>query len=173
MNEVLTKASYLGPARVLAVEGNRVLVALPEAKAWATPAFAQGYSPVANDVLLVIGQDESFFAIGVLQGRGKTTLTAHGDLELRAPHGSIDLLARDGIRLRAGLVQIAAKTWDAVAETVRQRFHEFRCQVRGVLRWRAARAETDVDEVHRTTAKRIVQRAKEDVSIDGEKIHLG
>jgi hypothetical protein len=173
MNTLLAQASYLGPATVLAAEPARVLVMLPAAKAWATLALGIGYAPVAGDVLLVIGKDDSCYAIGVIAGRGRTTLVAHGDLELRAPRGRIDLLARDGITLRTSLVQVVAKTWEAVVDTVLQRFDELCCQVKGVMRWRSKRAETEVEELHRTHAGRIVQQADKDVSIDGEKIHLG
>jgi hypothetical protein len=173
MNTLLTQTSYLGPATVLSVEPGRALVMLPAAKAWATLALGIGYSPAAGDVLLVIGKDDTFYIIGVIAGRGRSTLVAHGDLELKAPNGRIDLLARDGITLRGGLVQIVAKTWETVAETVRQRFDELCCQVKGVMRWRSKRAETEVEELHRTHAGRIVQQADKDVSIDGEKIHLG
>ena len=178
MNEIVHHAAalgapYLGHGQVLAVDNGRVLVALSGAKAWATMALGNGYAPVVGDVLLVIGKGEAFYVIGVIAGRGRTTLSAHGDLELRAPHGRIDLLARDGINLRAGLVQIVGKTWEVVAETVRHRFGELCCQVKEVMRWRSKRAETEVEDVHRTQAGRIVQRADKDVSIDGEKIHLG
>src|SRR5712671_4666305 len=172
MNEVLLKTSYLGPARALAVDGRRVLVALPDAKAWATLALAHGYTPVENDVLLVIGQEESFYVIGVLAGRGRTTLTAHGDLELRAPQGRIDLLARDGIALRGGVVQVIAKAFDSVVDSLKQRCKELFVQVAGTARTKCKRSETAVEETHRTTAGRIVQRAEQDVSIDGDKIHL-
>lgn len=173
MNTLLAQTSYLGPATAVTIEHGRVLVAMPTAKAWATLALANGYSPVANDVLLVIGKEDAFYVIGVLAGRGRTTLVAYGDLELKAPQGRIDLLARDGIWLRGGLVQIVAKTWEVVAETARQRFDELCGQVKGVMRWRSKRAETEVEDVHRTHAGRIVQHADQDVSIDGQKIHLG
>lgn len=173
MNLTISKDCVLGPARALTVAGRRVLVALPEAKAWATLALAHGYDPVPGDVLLVLGQEESFYVIGVLSGRGRTRITAHGDLELRAPHGHIALEARDGISLRAGFVRLVAKAWDAVLETVRQRCRSMLIQVLGTSRVRAARLDTAVDGTCRTTADRIVQRAATDVHVDGEKIHLG
>jgi hypothetical protein len=172
-NTTLHGATHLGPARALAIENGRVLVALADAKAWATVALANGYAPVVGDVLLVIGLHDAFYVIGVIAGRGRTSLTACGDLEIRAPHGSIHLLARDGITLRGGVVQVVAKAFESAVDSLRQRCKEMFVQVAGTFRTRAGRAETAVDEVHRTTAKRIVQRAEQDVSIDGEKIHLG
>ena len=170
---LLAQASYLGHGHVLAVEPGRVLLQLPAAKAWATLALGSGYQPAVRDVLLVIGKDDAFWVIGVVAGRGRTTLHAHGDLELQAPHGRIDLLARDGVTVRGGLVQVIAKTFEQVAGTVRQRFDDLCCQVKGVLRWRGQRIETEVEDVYRTQAGRIEQHADGDVSIDGAKIHLG
>lgn len=172
-NKMLQGASYLGPARAIAIESGRVLVEMAEAKAWATLALANGYTPAVGDVLLVIGQEGTFYVIGVIAGRGRTSLCAHGDLEIRAPHGRIDLLARDGIALRGGLVQVIAKTFDTVVDSVKQRCKELFVQVAGTARTKAKRSETEVEEVCRTQAGRIVQRADQDVSIDGEKIHLG
>lgn len=173
MNSLLAQASYLGPGHVLAIEPGRVLVSLPTAKAWATLALANGYAPAVHDVLLVIGKDDAFWVIGVIAGAGRTTLLAHGDLEIKAPKGKIDLLARDGVTVRGNFVQVIAKTFEQVADSVRQRFDEFCCQVKGVMRWRSKRSETDVEETCHTHAERIVQLADKDVSIDGEKIHLG
>lgn len=173
MNDILTQTTHLGPARVMSVEGHRVLVALGEAKAWATLAMAVHYAPAVGDTLLVIGREEVFYAIGVIAGRGRTTLTAPGDLELLAPHGRIDLHARDGIELRTSTLRCVADAWDAVCGTVRQRCSEFLCHVRGVVRWRARRSETTVEDVHRTRAGRIEQQAEGEVQIDGRKINLG
>jgi hypothetical protein len=177
MNDILTRTAHLtthlGPAKVVTVEGHRVLVALGEAKAWATLAMPVYYAPAVGDTLLVLGREEVFYAIGVIAGRGRTSLVAPGDLELLAPHGRIDLHARDGIELRTSALRCVADAWDAVFGTVRQRCSEFLCHVRGVLRWRAQRSETSVEQVHRTRAGSIVQHAEGEVQIDGRKINLG
>lgn len=173
MNEMLTETTYLGPARVLDVDGQRLLVAMGHAKAWATPAMAFQYAAVAGDTLLVIGKPEVYYAIGVIAGRGRTTLRAAGDLELVAPHGRIDLQARDGIEIRTSVLRTIADKWDGAFGAVRQRCTEFLCHVRGALRWRARRHETAVDEVHRIRAGRISHEAEGEVQIDGRKINLG
>src|SRR5579863_1161814 len=82
-------AEYLGPAPVVRVEGSDVVVELPSgALVRAALAFAFPYAPAAGDVLLVIGKDDAHYAIGVLQGQGRTTLTFPGDVELRAEGGA-------------------------------------------------------------------------------------
>lgn len=179
MNDTLAPSSssgtlqHLGPARVLALEHSRILVGLGTAQAWATMAMAVHYQPNVGDVLLVIGNGETFYVIGVLSGSGRTVMNAPGELELSAPHGRIQLHARDGIELRSSVVRLIADKWDAIVGVIRQRCDDLLCQVRGVARWRAKRSETRVDDVHRTQAGRIVQQAEGDVLIDGRKINLG
>jgi hypothetical protein len=66
-------AEYLGPASVLRLEGSDVVAELPEgAEVRVALAFAFPYAPAEGDVLLVIGKDEAYYAIGVLQGSGES-----------------------------------------------------------------------------------------------------
>src|SRR5262249_13392719 len=72
-------AESLGQASVTAVEGPDVVVELPDgAEARVALAFTFPYAPAPGDVLLVIGKDGTHYAIGVLHGAGKTTLTFPG-----------------------------------------------------------------------------------------------
>ena len=41
---------------------------MPDQKAWATPAMPYSYAAEPGDTLLVIGQDELFYVIGVIAG---------------------------------------------------------------------------------------------------------
>ena len=75
-------ADFLGPAEVVEVQGDEVVVELRGGEpARAALALAAPYEPVAGDVLLVIGKDGEHYAIGVLRGSGKTALRVQGDLE--------------------------------------------------------------------------------------------
>lgn len=172
-NEAELDLSHFGPATVQSVEGQRVLVTLGKAKAWATLAMPHGYQPVAGDVLLVLGRAGSFYAIGVISGRGRTVMTSHGDLELRAPNGNITLAARDGIVARSSVIRMVADTWEMAVDTLRQRCRRLLTQVSEVLRLRGRRVDVAATKSYRLTADRITQRAATDVHIDGEKIHLG
>ncbi|MCR9244816.1 MAG: DUF3540 domain-containing protein [bacterium] len=169
----LTATSYLGPAKVVEARTGRILVAMPDKKAWVTPAMQFTYEASAGDTLLVIGQDDLFYAIGVLNGSGRTALQVPGDLDLQAPHGRIRMQARDGLEFRAKAVQFVAEAWDAALGTVRQSCEELWTKVRGAMRISTRRRETRIRETDRTRAGRIIQTAAKDVQIDGEKIHLG
>ena len=68
MIKTSSETTFLGPAQVLDTDGARVLVAMPDQKAWATPAMPYSYAAEPGDTLLVIGQDELFYVIGVIAG---------------------------------------------------------------------------------------------------------
>lgn len=170
---ISSETTFLGPARVLDSDGARVLVAMPDQKAWATPAMPYAYDAAPGDTLLVIGRDELFYVIGVIAGAGATTLRAPGDLQIAAPHGKIDLRSKDGVEVRTSKLRFVAESWDAVLGVVRQRCKELLSQVTGVARFRSKRRETTVQDTDRVRAGRIVSKAQRDVQIDGEKIHLG
>jgi hypothetical protein len=173
MMNITSETTFLGPARVLETDGARVLVAMPEQKAWATPAMPYTYSAAPGDMLLVIGQADLFYVIGVLSGAGQTVLRAQGDLDIDAPHGRIGIRAKDGVEVHASTVRFVADTWDAVLGSVRQRCKELWSQVTGVARFKSKRRESRVEGTDRVRAGRIVSTAERDVQIDGEKIHLG
>ena len=84
---ISSETTFLGPARVLDTDGARVLVAMPDQKAWATPAMPYAYDAAPGDTLLVIGRDELFYVIGVIAGAGATTLRAPGDLHRTLSRG--------------------------------------------------------------------------------------
>ncbi len=173
MMNTVSQTTFLGPARVLETAGARVLVAMPGRKAWATPAMPYSYAAEVGDTLLVIGQDEMFYVIGVLEGAGTTTLRAAGDLDIAAPKGRIGLQAKHGVEVRTSTIRFVADKWDAVLGSVQQRCKELWSQVTGVARLRSKRREVRVEETDRVRAGRIVRQAQRDVQIDGEKIHLG
>src|SRR5439155_12302793 len=77
----LEQSTYLGPATVLAVAGDRVKVELPDEHAWARLALGLPYQPAAGDEVLAVGRAGAWYVIGVLTGRGPTVLTAPADLE--------------------------------------------------------------------------------------------
>src|SRR4051812_15908064 len=92
---------YLGAAEVTAVQPTSVTVELPGAGAMhAELAFALPYAPVVGDLLLVIAKGEACFAIGVLRGSGKTSLSLQGDVDLSAEGGKLRLSGDRGIELR-------------------------------------------------------------------------
>lgn len=164
---------YLGPARVRMVAGNRVLLEIPDEQVWALLAIGYPYQSVPGDTVLAIGQEGNWYVIGVLKGTGKTTFTAPGDIEFRAPRGSIDLTSAKGLRIRSHRVRIVSDEIELVARTISEKFDSARRWVKEAFQLRAGRVRTIVDSTYRVKAKRIVERAEGDVKIDGKKIHLG
>lgn len=166
-------APFLGPATVLAVCDLHVDLDLPQGRRRARIAMSQSYTPVVGDTVLAVCRDDEWFAIGLIQGTGTTTFTAPGDLELLAPHGRIDLLARDGVFLESDLVEIVATRIEITTRHLIERFHSVTQWITDALHQRLGRMHTTVEGDYELHAGRITEIADEDVSIDGKTIHLG
>jgi hypothetical protein len=169
----LEQSMHLGPATVVKVDGDRCHVDVGEHYRWAQLALAFPYQPAANDIVLVAGQEERWYVIGVLKGSGLTQLTVPGDLCIRAPHGSIELNAARGIRLKSSLVKIMAEQFETIARSAFENFTEVTRWVKETFQLRTGRMRSRVDGEFDLKAGSIQQRAREDVKIDGKKIHLG
>ena len=171
-NEVRQEAC-LGPAGVIEVAGDRVLLELRDGRAWALVALAYPYQTMPGDLVLAISQGEACYVIGVLQGTGRTTITVTADLEISTPRGSIQLSSAKGIRLCSSAIKITSITLELVARTLSERFENARRWVKEAFQLRAGRLRTLVDSDYRVKAGRILERAQDDVKIDGRKIYLG
>jgi hypothetical protein len=169
----LDQGTYLGPARVLQSSGNRVQLEFPDALPWARLALAFPYEPAIGDVVLAAGKGQTWYVIGVLQGTGKTSFSVPGDFEILAPRGRIHLLAGKGFQLKSPEVKITAGKLELVARRVLERFENAARWVKQTLQLRAGRVRTDVEKEYQVRAGRIIERAREDVTIDGNKINLG
>lgn len=166
-------ASYLGPAKVLAVQGRRVQLECPDAFPWALLALAHTYRPVEGDTVLAVNRGDDWYVIGVIDGRGDTRIVVPGNLEFLAPCGRIDLASRDGVHLKGELVEIVAKKLELTAKSAVERFVDLTQWVRGTFQQRAGRVRTRVEGDHEISAGHIAHRSKGDVKIDGKMIHLG
>lgn len=169
----LTPSTYLGPARVVAVEDGRVRLGFPDQEVEALVALAFTYTPVAGDIVLAAGQDENWYVIGVLHGTGPTTLVAPADLKLMAPNGKIQLTASEGVEITAPAVRTIARRVEVIAQTALEKFTEASRWVTGLLHTFAGESQTVVEETHRVKAKRIFGQAEENVHFNGDKIFLG
>ncbi len=165
--------NQLGPARITRVEGIRLWISLESREVPATMAIAYPYQPEEGDIVLTIGQEEKYYVIGLIQGRGKCTFTAPGDIEFRAPRGQIDLLSSRGVRIQGPQVTIKAKKLEVMARSVMEKFGEASRWISGAFQLRAKRMRSVIEEKYSLKADRIVQRAEKDVRIDGKKINLG
>lgn len=169
----LDHGTYLGPARICQIDGKRVQLEFPDELPWATPALAYPYQPAVGDTVLAAGQGQNWYVIGVLQGTGKTTFMVPGDFEVLAPRGRINLIAGKGFQVKSPEVKITAGKLELVAKRISEHFTDVTRWVKNTLQVRAGRIRTEVEGDYQVKAKRINERAVEDVRIDGDKIHLG
>jgi hypothetical protein len=169
----LEQSTYLGPARVHRVTGSQIQLEFPDELPWATLALAYPYRPAVGDTVLAAGQGQNWYVIGVLQGTGKTTLMVPGDFEVLAPKGRINLIAGKGFCVKSPDVKITAGNLELVAKRISEHFSDATRWVKNAWKIRAGRVRTEAEADYQVKARRIIERAEEDVRIDGEKIHLG
>jgi hypothetical protein len=164
---------YVGPARIARVSEDRVQLAFPDQEVWARMALAGPYQPAVNDTVLVIGQDDDWYVIGVLKGSGTTTFRAPADLRFLAPQGKIELISADGVGIQTREVKIVTGQLEIVARKLYEKLGSAWRWVKDLFQVRAGQAQTLVKQTFRIKAERIVERADGDVRIDGKSIHLG
>jgi len=140
--------SYLGAGRVVRVDTGSVLVALEEASVprgtlvHAVPALTFPYRSAVGDQLLVIGDTEAFYVIGVLEGRGHTSLSNPRGVSIRADGGALRLVGDRGVVLSGRRIRFEAERLRQLAVTAIHSFGERVTHVRETLKVEAG----DVDE---------------------------
>jgi uncharacterized protein DUF3540 len=165
---------YLGPACVTEVHGQSVTIELPGGEtAAAQLALAFLYQPVPGDVLLVIGREETYYGIGVLHGTGKTVLAFHGDVELRAVDGALNLAGDRGVNVEGPKIEMHTGKLSMIAESVVQKFSSVFQRVSSLLSVHAGKSHTIVDGASFTQAESGAIVTKEIMTINGKQIHLG
>ena len=178
--------SYLGPAEVVTHGGGKpgfIEVRLLDGElTWARPALAQPYSPAEGDEVLVICQrPHEFYVIGVLRGRGVTTLEVPADLTLAAPNGTIRITAgrgvqvhgADSVELKTRHATIRALRVNLLATTLVQRLGNAYTWVTGLLQWKSRRTRTVTDEGWLVRAERAHVKTSGNTCINGKTVHLG
>jgi hypothetical protein len=176
MAQVLPPGSYMGPGRVVSVHGAGVDVHLSQDAAHvvtARLALAQPYAPTTGDELLVIGNANGFYAIGVLMGHGLTELTFQGDVRLRAK-GELELCGDAGLKLSSPNVTIAAGELKTFARAVTEKVDTAYTWVKQRLTFRAGEVRRRIEGADTTRAKNSTTLAEEVVKIDaGGSVQLG
>ncbi|WP_158746199.1 DUF3540 domain-containing protein [Acidisphaera sp. L21] len=169
-----TVLSHFGPATVHEVADRDLEIVTPAgARYWARSAVAATYNPVPGDLVLAVAADDECYVVGVLEGRGPTVLQAPGDLELRAPHGSIRMLAAEACTILGTAVQVDADELHLSGHTLQQQFETVRSRIAGLLDTRVRSVCTTVTETYRLAAQRIVGRGNETVTLEAPSINLG
>jgi hypothetical protein len=166
---------FLGPAEVVeASTPAGVRVRLPDgAIATARLALAFTYEPRPADVLLVIGNPDGHYVIGVLHGTGKTTMAVAGDVEVRAVGGELVLAGDKGVRVEGAEVSVRAGKLSMLADTLAQKLNTLRQHVTDLVSLRAGKTHTIVDEAVFQQSKRATILTEETVTVNGKAIHLG
>lgn len=164
----------VGPARVVEVGPSWVRVEAagrPEALR-ADLAFSQPYEPALGDLLIVIGKPGELYAVGVLRGRGRTTLAVEGDLDVVAS-GALRLRGQRGVMIEGdevvvetGKLEIAAKSAVEVLGSLVQR-------VTGLFSQQARDIHVQADESVVTRGRNATILTEENVVVNGKQLYLG
>jgi hypothetical protein len=173
LDPAVTTGLYCGPAIVLEVGPSSLKLQLPGREARAELALAYPYEPRPNDLVLALGSgDGDVYVVGVLQGKGRTRLRVEGDLHIEAS-GRLNLRGRSGVAVEGDHVSVVADRYELAAQSVVERLGDVYRWTKGVIMTCAGRTRTIVETSATLAAGRIVQKAKHDVVVDGEKIRLG
>lgn len=164
---------YLGPAIVAEVRGPEVTVDVGGQRAVARLAFSTPYEPIEGDTLLVIGGPGGHYAIGVLDGAGRTVLSVPGDVDVHAVGGTLRLTGDRGVQVDGGAVELRAQKLQVFAGAVVERLGTVYQHVREMLSVRAGERQTVVDGASLEKARSASILTEETVSINGKQVHLG
>jgi hypothetical protein len=165
---------FLGPASVVAVETDgAVRVAGPSGEVRAEMALPVAYEAVPGDVLLVVGRGEEQWVIGVIAGKGRTTLSTEGDLTLRSAGGAIALEAERGVAIRGASFDVDVQTLRVIAHDAIETFASALRRVASLFSVHAGSTHTVVENGSYTQAKTAAIQTEETVTINGKQIHLG
>jgi len=172
--EAVSRESYLGPACVAEVHGRQVTMELPNGEIrTATLALAYLYEPAPGDVLLVVGKEESYYAIGVLHGTGRAVLAFHGDVDLRAVDGTLRLSGARGVKVEGAEIELHAGKLRMVAGAVVQKFESVFQRVTSLLNVHAGKSHTVVDGPSFAQSESAAILTRDVMTINGKEIHLG
>ena len=165
---------YLGPATVTRV-GAAVLEARLPGGEEVSPklALAFPFVPADGDTLLVIGQGDRYFVIGVLESTGQTELRFRGDVELRAVDGTLELHGEKGVALHGPQIDIKTKTLGVLADRVTEAFGTVFTRVKALMSVHTGETDTVVHGEWSNRSERAAITSQEVVSINGKEVHLG
>ncbi|MFT3772962.1 MAG: DUF3540 domain-containing protein [Minicystis sp.] len=165
---------YLGPGEVTEVLPHEIEARLPSGAAVrARIALAFPYEPAKGDEVLLIGNADGHYVIGVLHGRGRTALSFQGDVDLRAEGGTLRLSSDKAVSVEAPEVSVLADKIQQIAGAVAQRFTSLRQSITELLSVRAGQSHSIVDGASFSQSKSATILTEGKVTINGKQIHLG
>ena len=167
-------ADYLGPAEVVEAGPVSVRVRVAGVHTQARLALAVPYEPAVGDTLLLVSRRGEAYVIGVLDGRGQTSLSVSGDVELRAVGGKLRLRGDEGVQIEGrSLSLVAADKLRIVAQDAVSHYQTLSRKVRGLFSSQAEDKIETVDGSRIERSKRATLLTEETMSINGKEIHLG
>jgi hypothetical protein len=163
----------LTPVLVRDAKGAHLTVLLDGLEVQAVNALAFPYQPSPGDVVLLIAQEDARYVIGVLQAQGDMTLNFPAGVHLRAPRGSVQITSGVSLEMQAPDVQVTAGRWNLLARTLKESATNAYRWVKELASLKAGRQRTMVEGANYERAERRIIKAKKDVRVDGDRIHLG
>ena len=131
------------------------------------------YEPCAGDTVLVIGDAAGHYVIGVLDGRGRTVLELHGDVDLRALGGTLSLQSDRAVRIDAPEVEVLARKLRTVADAVVSTMGSLRQRIASLYSVHAQQIHTVADGTSVAQARSTTILSEDKVTINGKAVHLG
>jgi hypothetical protein len=165
---------YLGAATVTRAGAATLEARLPTGETVHPElALAFPFTPAEHDSLLVIGQDDRYYVIGVISSSGETQLRFRGNVELRAVDGDLELHGEHGVELRGPQIDIKTKKLTVIAEKATEVFGTVFTRVKELMSVHTGETDTVVHGQYSNRAKRTAITSEEAVSINGKQVHLG
>lgn len=165
------QSNKLGPATVLRTQGARLRVLRDGHEVEALNALAFPYAPGQGDVVLVIGEEPAY-VIGVLQAQGDMKLQFPANVHMHA-RGAFQFSSGESIELQAPEAKVTAGKWEVVARTLSEKVHNAVRWVKDLASLKAGRRKVSVEGANIERAERHLLKAKKEVRVNGERIHLG
>lgn len=162
----------MGAVTVVEAEPELVVELPSGERSAAAMALCHPYVPVAGDSVLVIGNADGLWVIGVVLGRGRMIMRCDGDIDLRAG-GQLSLSGERGVRIHGGELDVMVQKLSVAAKTSLQRFDALYQRVRSLLSVDAGEAHTHVLGTSLSRAKKHALVAEETASVNGKQILLG
>lgn len=167
---------YLGPGRVVRLDPSTrtCAVALEDGSLVnVTLALTFPYRPVLADLLLVISDAEAFWAIGVLEGRGGSTLSCPTGVKLTAEDGVLRLVGDRGVCVEGERVLFEGGAIERVALAAKQTFGRWERRVREELEVEAGEVDEQAQRRWAVVAKRAAIKALFGARVKSTTVRLG
>ena len=165
---------YMGPARVVAVDGPRIVARRSDGhEVDVVMALALAYQPDEGDMVLLVGGRDGHFVIGVLSGSGRTRLAIAGDVDLHAVGGTLNIKGDRGVHIGGPEVEVISDSFKVIAGTAISKVTSLYQHVRELWSMKAQKAHIAVSDDIYQRSKSATVLTEEVITMNGKQIHLG